>query len=146
MSEIVMIEMLAKLNFIIDTFESGGIEFKVGNIPITDNDYIDECDACVYLKVEKRFLYERRIEGELAYIKHMRKIWYRIKDIRDYNYYYSTSSENKPYTIKSTNTEPIFGYERKDYIKIYRPKSSFRFLYGGEMPEYYCFGLEQLPH
>jgi hypothetical protein len=30
-------------------------------------------------------------------------------------------------------------------VKIYRPFSEIRFLYGGLLPENYCFGLEQLP-
>lgn len=33
----------------------------------------------------------------------------------------------------------------KRYVKIYRPFSEIRFLYGGNIGESYCFGLEQLP-
>ncbi|MCQ4139551.1 toprim domain-containing protein [Chryseobacterium sp. EO14] len=58
------------------------------------------------------------------------------------------SSENKdlkPFTMYSSEQEPIFGYFGKKYIKIYRPFSQIRFLYGGNLPESYCFGLEQLP-
>lgn len=33
----------------------------------------------------------------------------------------------------------------KRYVKIYRPFSDIRFLYGGNLGENYCFGLEQLP-
>ena len=58
------------------------------------------------------------------------------------------SSENKdgnPFSFKSSEQEPIFGYTGKRYVKIYRPFSEIRFLYGGNFGENYCFGLEQLP-
>ena len=51
----------------------------------------------------------------------------------------------KPFAFHSTDTEPIFGYQGKRHVKIYRPFSDVRFLYGGLLPENYCFGLEQLP-
>lgn len=57
----------------------------------------------------------------------------------------SQSRQGKPYRIESIAAEPIFGYEYPNFIKIYRPLSSIRFMYGGETPENYCFGLEQLP-
>lgn len=39
----------------------------------------------------------------------------------------------------------MYGYKGKQYIKLYRPFSTPRFLYGGSFGENYCFGLEQLP-
>ena len=39
----------------------------------------------------------------------------------------------------------MFGYKSKRYIKLYRPFSKTRFLYGGSFGDNYCFGLEQLP-
>jgi DNA primase len=39
----------------------------------------------------------------------------------------------------------MFGYQGKRHVKIYRPHSEIRFLYGGLLPDNYCFGLEQLP-
>lgn len=57
----------------------------------------------------------------------------------------SENSEGKPYTINSSPEEPIFGYKNKRFIKLYRPFSKIRFLYGGEISDNYCFGLEQLP-
>lgn len=33
----------------------------------------------------------------------------------------------------------------KRHVKIYRPFSDVRFLYGGNIGDSYCFGLEQLP-
>jgi len=45
----------------------------------------------------------------------------------------------------SSPHEPLFGYVRKDYVKIYRPSSATRFVYGGRLPDIYTFGIEQLP-
>lgn len=39
----------------------------------------------------------------------------------------------------------MYGYKGKQHIKLYRPFSTPRFLYGGSFGENYCFGLEQLP-
>jgi hypothetical protein len=57
----------------------------------------------------------------------------------------SENSEGKPFGFSSSDAEPMFGYQCKRYVKIYRPFSEIRFLYGGLLPENYCFGLEQLP-
>ncbi|GEM52767.1 topoisomerase [Empedobacter brevis NBRC 14943 = ATCC 43319] len=57
----------------------------------------------------------------------------------------SENKDSKPFTIRSSIEEPMFGYFGKKYVKIYRPFSQIRFLYGGNIPESYCFGLEQLP-
>ena len=57
----------------------------------------------------------------------------------------SENRESRPFGYTSSDSEPIFGYMGKRYIKIYRPFSEVRFLYGGMIGEGYCFGLEQLP-
>lgn len=57
----------------------------------------------------------------------------------------SESNDGKIFQLESTVNEPIFGYLGKKFIKIYRPSSQIRFLYGGTVSENYCFGLEQLP-
>ena len=67
---------------------------------------------------------------------------YKVCSIREFK---SGNSENRPYSIVSSITEPIFGYKNKRYIKLYRPFSQVRFLYGGDIGDNYCFGLEQLP-
>lgn len=54
-------------------------------------------------------------------------------------------SDGSSYVYNGSYAEPMFGYKNKRYIKIYRPFSKTRFLYGGEIGEHYCFGLEQLP-
>lgn len=61
------------------------------------------------------------------------------------NEFRSENSDNKPFSFKSTDNEPLFAYLGKVRIKIYRPYSNLRFLYAGEPEEHYCFGLEQLP-
>jgi hypothetical protein len=67
---------------------------------------------------------------------------YKVFSLRKFK---SENSEGKPFRFISSNTEPIYGYQGKKHIKIYRPFSEIRFLYGGLLPENYCFGLEQLP-
>jgi hypothetical protein len=57
----------------------------------------------------------------------------------------SENKEGKPFSYASSESEPIFGYMGKRFVKIYRPFSEVRFLYGGNIGENYCFGLEQLP-
>jgi archaellum biogenesis ATPase FlaH len=67
---------------------------------------------------------------------------YKVLSLREFK---SENREGKPFTFISSDNEPIFGYIGKRYVKIYRPFSEIRFLYGGLLPENYCFGLEQLP-
>ncbi|MDR0505915.1 MAG: toprim domain-containing protein [Dysgonamonadaceae bacterium] len=67
---------------------------------------------------------------------------YKVVSLREFK---SENSEGKPFTFYSTDNEPMFGYQGKRHIKIYRPFSDVRFLYGGLLPDNYCFGLEQLP-
>ncbi len=57
----------------------------------------------------------------------------------------SIMNDEREFLIRSKRSEPIFGYTQRTFVKIYRPYSSLRFMYGGETPEQYCFGLDQLP-
>ena len=57
----------------------------------------------------------------------------------------SENKDGKPFFYTASESEPIFGYMGKRYVKIYRPHSEIRFLYGGNIGDNYCFGLEQLP-
>ncbi len=57
----------------------------------------------------------------------------------------SENKDDKPFSYTSSEHEPIFGYIGKRHVKIYRPFSDVRFLYGGNIGDSYCFGLEQLP-
>ena len=67
---------------------------------------------------------------------------FKVFSLREFK---SENSEGKPFSFASSDAEPIFGYTGKRHVKIYRPFSEIRFLYGGLLPENYCFGLEQLP-
>ena len=57
----------------------------------------------------------------------------------------SENNEGKPYKLTPSDKEPIFAYQGKRYIKLYRPFSAVRFQYAGDLGDKYCFGLEQLP-
>ena len=57
----------------------------------------------------------------------------------------SENNEGKPYKLMPTDKEPIFAYQGKRYLKLYKPFSAVRFQYAGDLGDKYCFGLEQLP-
>ena len=59
--------------------------------------------------------------------------------------YESISNQGKLFTLVSTLEEPIFAYCMGKFVKVYRPKSKLRFLYGGEKVDDYVFGFQQLP-
>ena len=67
---------------------------------------------------------------------------YKVCSLRDFT---SETADKTLFTYTSSVAEPIYGYKSKRYIKLYRPFSKTRFLYGGNFGENYCFGLEQLP-
>jgi hypothetical protein len=67
---------------------------------------------------------------------------YKVVSLKEFR---CENNDGKPFTLYSTDNEPLFGYQGKRHIKIYRPFSDIRFLYGGLLPDNYCFGLEQLP-
>ena len=59
--------------------------------------------------------------------------------------YRGKTREGKAFGFSSTPAEPMFGYRGKWGVKVYRPMSEVRFVYGGHTGDNYCFGLEQLP-
>lgn len=67
---------------------------------------------------------------------------YKVCSLRDFT---SETIDGTPFTYTSSVAEPMYGYKSKRYIKLYRPFSKARFLYGGNFGDNYCFGLEQLP-
>ncbi|MDR3247118.1 MAG: toprim domain-containing protein [Prevotellaceae bacterium] len=67
---------------------------------------------------------------------------YKVFSIKEFR---SENNEGKPFCFSSFDAEPVFCYTGKKHVKIYRPFSEIRFLYGGNVAENYCFGLEQLP-
>lgn len=68
---------------------------------------------------------------------------YQVKSL---SHYEAISKQGKPYVLIATTKEPIFCYMMGSFVKIYRPYSQLRFLYGGEKHDDYIFGLEQLPN
>ena len=70
----------------------------------------------------------------------------RLFRVRSLKRYESVSAEGKKFELYGSPTEPMFAYIGNSYVKIYRPHSpKIRFLYGGRMPDTYCFGMEQIP-
>ena len=67
---------------------------------------------------------------------------YQVVSLHEFS---SENNNGKPYKLFSTEKEPIFAYQGKRYVKLYRPFSNIRFQYAGDLGEKYCFGLEQLP-
>lgn len=68
---------------------------------------------------------------------------YKVYSLKSFSSF--KSSDGKPYTITSTDSEPMFLYDLGTAVKIYRPFSELRFLNAGERSEALAFGLEQLP-
>lgn len=58
-----------------------------------------------------------------------------------------TKADGRQYGIYSTALTPSYGYffQEGKGIKVYRPRVENRFLYAGELPSPYIFGLDQLP-
>ena len=67
---------------------------------------------------------------------------YKVFSLKEFR---SENNEGKIFSFSSSDAESMFGYQGKRHVKIYRPFSEIRFLYGGLLPDNYCFGLEQLP-
>lgn len=68
---------------------------------------------------------------------------YRTVSIHEFK---GISKEGKPYSIFSSEAEPMFAYQGKRFFKVYRPRSERRFYYAGAVPDGYCFGLTQIPN
>ena len=79
--------------------------------------------------------------GESGITQEVLKL-FRVVSLKKFS---SENNEGKPFSIVATDKEPVFGYNAKQYVKVYRPHSEMRFLYAGDFGENYCFGLEQLP-
>lgn len=63
-----------------------------------------------------------------------------------YGWKQQNSSDPKEYVIKGTQQKPIFTYQFKGYAKAYLPFSNkMRFVYSGNKPSDYVFGMGQLP-
>lgn len=67
---------------------------------------------------------------------------YHVKSLFRYE---TISNQGKTFSLTSTREEPMFCYMMGDFVKLYRPQSKLRFLYGGDKLKDYIFGFEQLP-
>jgi hypothetical protein len=67
---------------------------------------------------------------------------YQVVSLKEFT---SENSEGIRYKLMPSEREPIFAYQGKRYLKLYRPSSAIRFQYAGDLGDKYCFGLEQLP-
>lgn len=75
-------------------------------------------------------------------ITHEALVKYQVISLKEFA---SENNEGKPYKLTPSDKEPIFAYQGKRYVKLYKPFSSVRFQYAGDLGDKYCFGLEQLP-
>lgn len=57
----------------------------------------------------------------------------------------ATNKQGKTYIIRGSEKEPLFGYQHKSFVKVYRPFSALRFQFLGIKPDTYIFGLDLLP-
>lgn len=84
------------------------------------------------------------------------KYWQRYGITEDILTRYSVSSvknckfthpQKKSFSLYGSYMEPMYGYffNDKQGIKVYRPFSTMRFMYAGELPHPYVFGFRQLP-
>lgn len=62
---------------------------------------------------------------------------YGVQSLKEYR---SETGEGKAFGFTSTPIEPMFGYAGKWGVKVYRPKSEIRFVYGGHTGDNYCLG------
>lgn len=136
------VEILKSINRDLSLGLSEDTEIPIQSIPKPTIPILPEKKTKPYSFQEQRF-----IQNELEYwekygINSELLEQYKVCSVREFK---SENSDNKPYSIASSSAEPIFGYKSKRYIKLYRPSSKIRFLYGGDIGDNYCFGLEQLP-
>ena len=110
----------------------------------------ESMDKVEYIANKKSFrVYERPFtQKELAFWEQYEISLETLEQyhVKSLSCYESVSREGKPFKLISSSEEPIFCYAHNDFVKIYRPNSKLRFLYGGEKSEEYVFGLAQLPN
>lgn len=69
-----------------------------------------------------------------------------IFNVKPLKSFFAYNKNNGPYYIEAKPFEPIYAYIHEGWAKIYMPYSDvMRFLYIGCKPDYYVFGLDQLP-
>ena len=66
--------------------------------------------------------------------------------VKSLSRYEAISNQGNSYSLVSSEEEPIFCYVMGAFVKVYRPFSKLRFVYGGEKLGDHIFGFEQLPN
>ena len=103
-----------------------------------------QADAKKWFRIAEQLYKEKELEFWARYgigTKTLQR--FQVKSIARFE---SVSNQGKAYTIHSSSEEPMFCYTMRNFVKVYRPFSKMRFLYGGEKAEDYVFGFEQLPN
>lgn len=136
------VEILKSINRDLSLGLSEDTEIPIQSIPKPTIPILPEKKTKPYSFQEQRFTQNELEYWEKYGINSELLEQYKVCSVREFK---SENSDNKPYSIASSSAEPIFGYKSKRYIKLYRPSSKIRFLYGGDIGDNYCFGLEQLP-
>lgn len=106
--------------------------------PTQEKPEIEKEYRCIDKDFDRHELkYWKEIDVDIPLLKR-----YKVYSLSEFH---SVNNDGKPYSLYGSVAEPIYGYKSKNYIKLYRPFSDIRFLYGGIVDDNYCFGLEQLP-
>lgn len=111
--------------------------------PVKNNPPIKQFEGKPYRYVEKEFSLQELKFWKNYGISEKTLLKFQVTSLLEFK---SINGEGKSYELHSSDEEPLFCYQGGSYVKLYRPKSKIRFLYGGELPDNYCFGLKQLPN
>ena len=111
-------------------------------VPKKEPEYIDERNYN-YDVEHMKWTKELLTFWERYGIKQEHLDYYNVNALRSV---YAYNKNNEMYHIEATSTEPIYGYIQEGWAKIYRPYSHpMKFLYIGDKPKDFVFGLEELP-
>ncbi|MDR2010943.1 MAG: toprim domain-containing protein [Bacteroidales bacterium] len=117
-------------------------EYVVAKPQKAESNIIQEKPSKPFFFKEQCFTMKELLYWEQFGIKQEILNHYKVCSVKEFQ---SENAEGKTYTLTSCLEETMFGYKGKRYVKLYRPFSQIRFLYGGDIGDNYCFGLEQLP-
>jgi len=113
-------------------------------ITITATNSSRQTDSKKWFRIAEQPYKEKELEFWARYGIETKTLQrFQVKSIARFE---SVSNQGKAYTIHSSSEEPMFCYAMSNFVKMYRPFSKMRFLYGGEKMEDYVFGFEQLPN
>ena len=113
-------------------------------ITITATNSSRQTDSKKWFRIAEQPYKEKELEFWARYGIETKTLQrFQVKSIARFE---SVSNQGKAHTIHSSSEEPMFCYAMSNFVKMYRPFSKMRFLYGGEKMEDYVFGFEQLPN